>query len=489
MKIWKQYIGIFAVITFVFTFTTCDLFNNNENCEHIWQWIETTAPTETEAAIETYTCTKCGEKNGTRGGRPATGSNGNNGHLFIHGGATNHMNQRTRFSNLAGGSNAKILVVPFASDNPEEQGPSSVESLIGRGINADYVAFKKGEADLPENLNKLDGITGIWIPGGSQSRLMDILLGTVFLERIQELYRNGGVIGGSSAGAAVMSKVMIANDSGGIPNIAEGFGLIDFAIIDQHFSERNRQGRLIHAVQEHNLLGIGIDEGTAVFYNSATLTFEVMGEGSVTVYEHQPTGINTQIFYHGDRFTGIPLNDGRMSFQKQSALPPGINYEDFLGTYTMHYSNNPSNPDGNRSLTVAIVQAVHGESYHLKGLLQDDDEALGTIEVLFDAYRGLEIPGNKILFTRPDNIEFWLMTVLESGSNQRLSRPNAGLTGTDYKLINGKINFSTTCRNIGSYYSIGFLFRNFVQGTSTSAGNVNHKGGEYRWYYPRFEKL
>lgn len=221
-----------------------------------------------------------------------------NGYLFIHGGGAMSNAQRNKFIDLAGGASGKILVVPFTSDTPEEQGLSSAQIYINRGIDADYVAFKKEDADLPENLRKLDGVTGIWFPGGSQTLLRNTLLGSVFLERLKDIYWNGGVIGGTSAGAAIMSKAMLANAT-----ISEGFGFIDFAIIDQHFSERERQNRLLNAVQEQNLAGIGIDEVTAVVFDGVTETFDVMGSGSVTVYEPQPTGIKTQIFRAGDRFT------------------------------------------------------------------------------------------------------------------------------------------------------------------------------------------
>jgi len=223
---------------------------------------------------------------------------GASGHLYINGGAMLN-SQYDRFIQLAGGPQAKILVIPFAADNPQTRAPQIVNIFTNRrATNVDYVFFNRGEADLPQNLRKLDGVTGVWFVGGSQTVLRNMLRGTVFLERIKEIYRNGGAIGGTSAGAAIMSNVMIAGT-----NTTEGFGFIDFAIIDQHFSEENRQDRLLSAVRRHNLPGIGIDERTAVIYSAAANTFEVIGNSSVTVYRPQSTGINTQIFRQGDRFT------------------------------------------------------------------------------------------------------------------------------------------------------------------------------------------
>ena len=265
---------------------------------------------------------------------PEQKSNGEGakGHAFIHGGGGISNAQRLRFVELAGGAGvANILVVPFASDTPEETGASAVLSWRSRGATADYVAFKEGEADLPENLAKLDGVTGIWVPGGSQTLVMDMLHGTEFLERIREIHRNGGVVGGSSAGAAIASEIMItgraANGTTSISNhstiregavhFVEGFGIIDFAIIDQHFAQRQRHNRLINLVIEHNLPGIGIDEDTAIIFENGSRTFEVMGTRSVLVFEPRFTtppqtddrknlsadNIEVRIFLSGDRHT------------------------------------------------------------------------------------------------------------------------------------------------------------------------------------------
>jgi len=251
------------------------------------------------------------------------------GHLFIIGGGARTTQLMERFVELAGGAGAKILVVPFASEDAEETGIYQAEELRGLGAVADYVFFKKEEADLETNLQKLDGVTGVFFSGGDQSRLTAILLGTNFLERIKEIYRDGGVVGGTSAGAAVMSTIMITGEealnesSNPFPFIkkgniitSEGFGFIDFAIIDQHFIQRKRENRLISLVIEHNLPGIGIDESTAVIFGGGR-TFEVFGHRSVMVFEPHFTtpprsdedgnlsadAISLRIFLSGDRYT------------------------------------------------------------------------------------------------------------------------------------------------------------------------------------------
>jgi len=220
------------------------------------------------------------------------------GHLFIIGGGDRTPQLLERFIALAGGAGAKILVIPFASEYTEEIGSAQAEDFRNLGCQANYVLFEKGQADLDENLAKLDGVTGVFFSGGDQLRLTDMLLGTKFLERIKEIYRQGGVVGGTSAGAAVMSKIMITGEEAinkdeavAFPLIkkdntvtTEGFGFIDSAIIDQHFIRRKRENRLLELVITHQMPGIGIDESTAIIVDGKG-SFEVLGDGSVMVFE------------------------------------------------------------------------------------------------------------------------------------------------------------------------------------------------------------
>jgi len=252
------------------------------------------------------------------------------GHLFIIGGGTRTPQLMERFVELAGGTGSTILVVPFASADADDTGAYQAAELRRMGCIADHAFFKKGEADLEVNLKKLDGVTGIFFSGGDQCRLTDMLLGTTFLERIKEIYWKGGVVGGTSAGAAVMSAIMITGDEAinkdnnnlfpfikkGNVITEEGFGFIDFAIIDQHFIQRKRENRLINLVIEHNLTGIGIDESTAIIFGGGR-TFEVFGHRSVMVMEPHFTtpyrtdeagnlsadAITLRILLSGDRYT------------------------------------------------------------------------------------------------------------------------------------------------------------------------------------------
>jgi cyanophycinase len=151
----------------------------------------------------------------------------------------------------------------------------------------------------PESISIIEDAGGIFFSGGVQSRLADILVDTPVHKKLIDFYEAGGVIGGTSAGAAVMSKIMITGDEKRkveenhefetieLDNIvtARGFGFIDTAIIDQHFVRRKRHNRLISLVAENpRLLGIGIDESTAIVVNPDD-TFDVIGERGVVVYD------------------------------------------------------------------------------------------------------------------------------------------------------------------------------------------------------------
>ena len=261
-----------------------------------------------------------------------------NGHLFIIGGGDRPEYLMQKYIELAGGHDAKIIVVPFASGDAYETALYLVDQFTSYGCkNVDYVFFAQGEADLPENIGKLDGATGIYFAGGDQSELTKILLGTKFLEKIKEIHRNGGVVGGTSAGAAVMSKIMLtgeelvnpdAEDGPAFPcilkgnvEVAEGFGFIDNAIIDQHFIQRKRENRLITLVVESCLPGIGIDESTAIIVK-ADNSFEVFGDRTVMIFEPQECtpvrtdkhgnlaadNITLRILLSGDTYKIKPVN-------------------------------------------------------------------------------------------------------------------------------------------------------------------------------------
>jgi cyanophycinase len=254
------------------------------------------------------------------------------GSLVIIGGGGRTDPIMDRFITLAGGpAKARIVVLPMASSVPDTTGMEQTAELIGRGAHAvSWLLFNREQAMRPGFADTLNGATGIFFSGGDQSRLTAVIVGTPVQQKLMELYRAGAVMGGTSAGAAIMSKVMITGNElinkdtvdiftsimkGNVETI-EGIGFLDNVIIDQHFVKRKRLNRLISAVLEHQkLAGVGIDESTSVVV-SPDGTFEVLGEGTVVVVDgRKATGIHTDtkgnlsardmsmsIFSSGERF-------------------------------------------------------------------------------------------------------------------------------------------------------------------------------------------
>ncbi|MBV6512258.1 MAG: cyanophycinase [Ignavibacteriales bacterium] len=220
------------------------------------------------------------------------------GSLVIIGGGDRPDYVMEKIMQLAGGKKAKLVIIPNASGEPVETAEYQKKGLNRLGYeNISYIYGKQAELDTPENLAKLDGVTGIFFSGGDQSVLTRDLLGTKFLARIKEIYRQGGVISGTSAGAAVMSKIMLTGDEKknkdsssafitiekGNVDTKEGFGFLENVIVDQHFIKRKRHNRLMSLMYENpKLLGIAIDEATAIVVTGGD-KFEVLGESQVMV--------------------------------------------------------------------------------------------------------------------------------------------------------------------------------------------------------------
>jgi cyanophycinase len=222
------------------------------------------------------------------------------GHLVIIGGGKRPDYVMKKIVELAGGENANMIVIPNASSERLETAQRQSKELKGLGAaSSDYIIFSKETADVDSNLQKLENITGVFFSGGDQSNLTRDLLGTKLLNRIFEIYNSGGVISGTSAGAAVMSEVMITGNELINPDSSnafisirknniettKGFGFIKSAIIDQHFIKRKRHNRLISLIIENpELPGIAIDEETSIVVYPDH-TFEVLGESQVLILD------------------------------------------------------------------------------------------------------------------------------------------------------------------------------------------------------------
>lgn len=219
------------------------------------------------------------------------------GHLLVIGGAEDKYNERRilkKFLSLAGNEKAEILIVPVASDFPEFAADVYVQAFRNLGVANPRVLRATSrqdvfQADADELLN---GITGVFITGGDQMRLVSILGGTQFSQKLRRMVAETDiVVAGTSAGAAGMSTSMIVRgESTPHPHknsvrLSPGLGFLKNIIIDQHFTERGRISRLITAVSYNPYnLGIGIDENTAIILDNEGI-LEVFGQGAVTIVD------------------------------------------------------------------------------------------------------------------------------------------------------------------------------------------------------------
>ena len=211
------------------------------------------------------------------------------------GGAENKENDRhilERFVQLSGGGDADIAVIPTAS-RLHETGPR-YERLF-RDLGAARVTCMdfdtRRDCQEPNRLERLERATGIFFTGGNQLRLTTLLGGTPVAKLIRARNAQGVTVGGTSAGASILSEHMIAfGDEGssvisGSVRLAPGLGLTNRFIIDQHFTQRDRLGRLLTALAYNPFaVGIGLDEDTAAFIGPDE-TVEVDGSGGVTVVD------------------------------------------------------------------------------------------------------------------------------------------------------------------------------------------------------------
>lgn len=211
------------------------------------------------------------------------------------GGAENKENDRRileRFVRVSGGTNADIVVIPTAS-RLAGTGPR-YESLfqdIGAGRVTSMDFDTRRDCQEAGRLDRLEEATGIFFTGGNQLRLTTLLGGTPVARLIRSRNARGVAVGGTSAGASILSEHMIAfGDEGssvisGSVRLAPGLGLTNRFIIDQHFRQRDRLGRLLTALAYNPFaIGIGLDEDTAAFIGPDE-TVEVEGSGGVTVVD------------------------------------------------------------------------------------------------------------------------------------------------------------------------------------------------------------
>lgn len=218
------------------------------------------------------------------------------GSLFVVGGGGDRRGDRVilqRFVQICGGPAARLLVLSTASSQPERQQREYEEAFDTLGVR--HVSFfhqdRREEAENQNLLDAVDRADGVFLTGGGQLKLVTTIGGTSLDARLQQRYHDGLHVGGTSAGASALSAVMIARGRAReAPRtssvvLSPGLGLLRHVIVDQHFRERDRFGRLLAAVLRNPaMLGFGVDEDTAFVLDPAERV-TVSGKGTLTIVD------------------------------------------------------------------------------------------------------------------------------------------------------------------------------------------------------------
>jgi cyanophycinase len=225
--------------------------------------------------------------------RPSSARQAPAGSLLLVGGGDLPDAVRQRFLELAGGRAARLVLIPSASALPE-----AADSARTLWQDADVKSVRvlhatsRHEADDPRLFGVVRDATGVWISGGDQSRLAALYDGTAVERGLRDVLAHGGVVAGTSAGASIVTDVMMAE--GG--RAGQGFGLLTGTVVDQHFSNRGRLPRLLALLRSHPCeAGIGIDQETAVLIRGGEVS--VLGNATVTV-----AGPTVRVYRAGSHF-------------------------------------------------------------------------------------------------------------------------------------------------------------------------------------------
>lgn len=207
------------------------------------------------------------------------------GHLVIIGGAEDRSGDRLilrRFVELTRRADPRIAVLTAANSFPGIVWKRYDQALADLGAaQREHIDIgTRTEADDAALAERVLAMDGVFLSGGDQRRLMSLIGGTALERAIQQAHRHGACIAGTSAGAAAMSRTMLTGRS-----LSDGLGLVQHAVIDQHFSQRRRLSRLLMAVAgKQEVIGVGIDEDTALILGPERRV-EVLGAGDVTLVD------------------------------------------------------------------------------------------------------------------------------------------------------------------------------------------------------------
>ncbi len=232
-----------------------------------------------------------------------------NGTLVVAGGGTLGADIWDRFITLAGGPDANIVVIPTAgADESYDESWSGLQGLRNAGAQNVSILHTRlrMEANSEPFVSRVREADAVWFAGGRQWRLVDAYLATRIHDELFALLDRGGVIGGTSAGASIQASFLVRGDPATnqvvmSPDYEEGFGFLNGTAVDQHLLARDRQEDLWQILSLHpHLLGIGIDEGTAIIV--AGDQAEVIGTSQVLIYDPSSPVLRPRILLPGEVF-------------------------------------------------------------------------------------------------------------------------------------------------------------------------------------------
>ena len=377
------------------------------------------------------------------------------GTVMPMGGAVRHDNEavRQRLVQLAGGSAARFVVIPSASDRPEQSGSDAVEQLRRRGAQAELLKIaprwagetlasaRRAAAD-PANLAKIANATGVFFTGGAQERTADVLnpdgVASPVLQAVRALQERGGVVAGSSAGAAIMSSTMFRDAMNSVQvmkgvmrdgkEIDRGLGFVgDQLFIDQHFLKRGRVGRMLALMLAKGYkVGLGVDENTAAIIHGSEIEI-VGGSGALLLdlrqasQEPGPVNVrNVRISYldNGDRYDLARLQ-GQVLAAKRARGEIKFRQPDFASELEFV---RPAFTDilGENTILRALTQLVDGPRDHVRGIAFD-------LENLPDAPVADPAPelGFEFMLRRDEHTHGW---------------DNEGLDDNDYSIFDARLD-------------------------------------------------
>jgi cyanophycinase len=356
---------------------------------------------------------------------PATHTTAPAGYAVVIGGALTADNDAvwSRLVQLAGGEGARFVVFATASNNPERSAARIIANLRSHGAVAEHVAVAPRiegidlarEVENPKWIDLVRGARGVYFAGGAQERIVDTLMPggkvTPLLQAVWDVYRSGGVVAGSSAGAAIMSKTMIrdAEDVMSVlkgtiregKEISHGLGFVgDQLITDQHFLRRGRIGRLLPVmVKTGYQYGLGVEENTAAIVHRGVV--EIVGAGGALFVDlaAAKTDPDSGAFnLRGARLSYLDRGD-RMDLGTGTITPAAAKLADTKLDWTKS-DFKPSNEGvqyhldmlGNWTIVNAMSELVDSRAKEIRGLAYDAqpkaDDPLAALGFEFRLYKG-----------------------------------------------------------------------------------------------------